>query len=144
MAVRLRLLSSLRIHPTFHISQIKPVFTSSSCPPAKPPPTPWTIWGTWCIRSDRSWTPVGRVVVGSTSSTGRATVLRTVLGCPSPLSVTRLSSEGTDAPGSEWTGVNHLLIADWGYLSLKLPALHRLSVNLQWFQTYLIQLPVLV
>ncbi|MEQ2213578.1 hypothetical protein XENOCAPTIV_017283, partial [Xenoophorus captivus] len=41
------------------------------------------------------------------------------------------SIEGTDAPGCEWTGVNRLLIADWGYLSLKLPALHRLSVNLQ-------------
>ncbi|MEQ2247280.1 hypothetical protein ILYODFUR_007753 [Ilyodon furcidens] len=53
-------------------------------------------------------------------------------------------TEGTVAPVCEWIGVNHLLIADWGYLSLKLPALHRLSVNLQWFQTCLIQLSVLV
>uniref|UniRef100_A0A096M517 Gypsy retrotransposon integrase-like protein 1 n=1 Tax=Poecilia formosa TaxID=48698 RepID=A0A096M517_POEFO len=37
-AVRLRLPSSLRVHPTFHVSQIKPVQTSSLCPPAEPPP----------------------------------------------------------------------------------------------------------
>ncbi|MEQ2219504.1 hypothetical protein XENOCAPTIV_018889 [Xenoophorus captivus] len=41
------------------------------------------------------------------------------------------SIEGTVAPECKWAGVNHLLIADWGYLSLKLSAFHQLSVTLQ-------------
>ncbi|XP_032407946.1 uncharacterized protein LOC116712161 [Xiphophorus hellerii] len=44
-AVRLRLPASLRVHPTFHVSQINPVQTSTLCPPAEPPPPPCDIDG---------------------------------------------------------------------------------------------------
>lgn len=37
-AVRLRLPPSFRLHPTFHVSQVKPVHSSPLWPPAEPPP----------------------------------------------------------------------------------------------------------
>ncbi|XP_038143525.1 uncharacterized protein LOC119785151 [Cyprinodon tularosa] len=45
LAVRLHLPPSLRIHPTFHVSQIKPVISSSLCPPSDSPPPALDIDG---------------------------------------------------------------------------------------------------
>uniref|UniRef100_A0A8C7YDJ1 Uncharacterized protein n=1 Tax=Oryzias sinensis TaxID=183150 RepID=A0A8C7YDJ1_9TELE len=44
-AVRLRLPRSLRTHPTFHVSKVKPVVDSPLVPPSEPPPPPRMVGG---------------------------------------------------------------------------------------------------
>ena len=44
-ALRLTLPPSLKVHPVFHVSQVKPVATSGLSPPAPTPPPPRTLEG---------------------------------------------------------------------------------------------------
>lgn len=45
VSVRLSLPWSLRVNPTFHVSEVQPVRTSPLVPPTRPPPPAWIIDG---------------------------------------------------------------------------------------------------
>uniref|UniRef100_A0A3Q2NMV8 Integrase catalytic domain-containing protein n=1 Tax=Fundulus heteroclitus TaxID=8078 RepID=A0A3Q2NMV8_FUNHE len=85
--VRLRLPSHSRVHPSFHVSQIKPVLSSPLCPLAEPPPPSQDHQGRKILRILDS-----RRRGKGFQSTGMAKIPRTGHGFPVPLSLTSLSS----------------------------------------------------
>lgn len=65
-AVKLKLSTPLEIHPTFHVSQLKPVQETLLCTPARPPPPARVIDGHLAITVQR----ILEVWKGDSVSTG--------------------------------------------------------------------------
>lgn len=85
VAVWLWLPLSWRIHPTFHISRIKPVLTSPLCPPSGPLRLPGLSVATRPTRSSGLSASAGGSGGSSSWSTGRVTALRTAPASPGRL-----------------------------------------------------------
>lgn len=80
VVVRLKLPRTLRVHPTFHVSCLKPVHLSPQLPPPPPPPLPRMIGGGPVYTVRRIMDSRQRVRVSSISWTGRGMVLRRGVG----------------------------------------------------------------
>ncbi|KAI3362831.1 hypothetical protein L3Q82_001873 [Scortum barcoo] len=74
-SVRLKLPPSLRIHPTFHVSLLKPFTPSELCPPSDSPPPPSSSMDTQHTRLRRYWTFGAGVVATNIWLIGRGVCL---------------------------------------------------------------------
>uniref|UniRef100_A0A8C8DF20 Integrase catalytic domain-containing protein n=1 Tax=Oryzias sinensis TaxID=183150 RepID=A0A8C8DF20_9TELE len=80
-AVGLRLPRSLRVHPTFHVSKVKPVVDSPLMPPSEPPPPPRMVGGWSGVHGgEDSGCPEAGPGFASSWWTGRDTVRRSGSG----------------------------------------------------------------